>query len=354
MSFFSNTKQLEKLQIKGISSGPDITIKNERNIILLPADTTKPYIIKCARVSSHFPSSLTNESWFYNWIYSNQTLLPMRKFISIFYGSFQQGQILAIENLSNFITLYSYYKRRKTFSKIWTVYLAENLAKLHSISFIEINNKSSEIPRHKLEVPLVNKITPEFLAHNENSLIELIEILQNQDEFASLHKFQASQNPRCLIHGDIKFDNILIKKFKDNPSRKMIFIDWELCGLGDPEYDVATIIANFLLFWINSVKLQNSKELIDWQSHAMVSFTHLKEIISTFWSSYFYRQNRCTSDLIVDKMRSIEYVGVVLIQYVYSKILAGCRLSSNDVLCLIMTKSFLAKPSIISNILKLE
>lgn len=344
---------MEKLKIKQISKKRNIIIKNERNVIFIPTNVAYSYILKCARRSKYFSTTLRNESWFYGWVYSNPNLSSICKFIPKFHGSFQHDQILAIENLFNFESLQMYAKKYKKFPKYLIKNMAENLAQLHSISFLEISRKMIKIPIRNPEIPMIDKITPEYLAHNEDSLLELLQILQNNVEFSLLNEFQNFQNPRCLIHGDIKFDNILKSRLKDRGLKKTIFIDWELCGLGDPEYDVGTIIANFVLQWIDSVELKDDEKVEDWQNRTKIPFTYLQNIISVFW---FYYSNKIldhTKNLDVDKKLSIGYSGVVLIQYVYSKILSGYNLSSKNILSLILAKYFLTKPFATTEMFKL-
>lgn len=50
----------------------------------------------------------------------------------------------------------------------------------------------------------------------------------------------------CLIHGDVKWDNCLLADNPDGPA-SVLLIDWELGGRGDPAWDVATAVQEFLV-----------------------------------------------------------------------------------------------------------
>lgn len=53
--------------------------------------------------------------------------------------------------------------------------------------------------------------------------------------------------PTCLIHRDLTFDNCLVRDGEDAPSRAVIIVDWEFATIGDPCWDTATVVAEYLL-----------------------------------------------------------------------------------------------------------
>jgi hypothetical protein len=53
---------------------------------------------------------------------------------------------------------------------------------------------------------------------------------------------------RCLTHGDLKFDNVMVVERGDE--RALRLIDWELGNLGDPLWDVAGAIGAYFQLWL--------------------------------------------------------------------------------------------------------
>ncbi len=53
---------------------------------------------------------------------------------------------------------------------------------------------------------------------------------------------------RCLTHGDMKFDNIMV--VERGEERALRLIDWELGNLGDPLWDVAGAICAYFQLWL--------------------------------------------------------------------------------------------------------
>lgn len=52
----------------------------------------------------------------------------------------------------------------------------------------------------------------------------------------------------ALMHGDIKWDNIVVAPAGDGG--QIHFVDWELCNLGDPLWDVAGMMSALLQIWL--------------------------------------------------------------------------------------------------------
>jgi hypothetical protein len=53
----------------------------------------------------------------------------------------------------------------------------------------------------------------------------------------------------CLMHGDMKWDNVVICSGPDG-SREIRLVDWELANIGDPMWDVAGVMAALLQIWL--------------------------------------------------------------------------------------------------------
>ena len=61
-----------------------------------------------------------------------------------------------------------------------------------------------------------------------------------REHFSALAKVL---EPSCLVHGDLKWDNCLIEG-RDG----VRVIDWEMAAIGDPAWDVAGILQDYLVF----------------------------------------------------------------------------------------------------------
>ena len=50
--------------------------------------------------------------------------------------------------------------------------------------------------------------------------------------------------PSAIVHGDLRFDNCLLTA--NGPDATITFVDWEQAGWGDPAWDVACLVQDYL------------------------------------------------------------------------------------------------------------
>jgi hypothetical protein len=67
------------------------------------------------------------------------------------------------------------------------------------------------------------------------------EVAERPAVVAAITRLARAWTARTPIHGDIKFDNVLVA-----PGR-MVLVDWELAGLGEPVWDLAGVVDGLLL-----------------------------------------------------------------------------------------------------------
>ncbi|MDL9937776.1 phosphotransferase family protein [Gordonia sp. ABSL1-1] len=66
------------------------------------------------------------------------------------------------------------------------------------------------------------------------------------DEIAWLLDHQPDDVANCIIHNDYKFDNVVLDR--DDPTRVVGILDWEMATLGDPLMDVAGALG----YWVQA------------------------------------------------------------------------------------------------------
>jgi hypothetical protein len=89
-----------------------------------------------------------------------------------------------------------------------------------------------------------------------------------------------------LMHGDLKWDNLLVIGPADG-ERELRVIDWELADLGDPLWDVAGMLSSFLQYWIVNVPAQHAADPAralagDWA----VPLGAARALAGEFWHAY--------------------------------------------------------------------
>lgn len=89
----------------------------------------------------------------------------------------------------------------------------------------------------------------------------------------------------CLMHGDIKSDNVLITA-PAGGEREIRLVDWELANLGEPLWDAAGFLCMFLQQWIFSLRLDAATQQGSPQTSAYPPLDAVRHNAAAFWSAY--------------------------------------------------------------------
>jgi hypothetical protein len=103
---------------------------------------------------------------------------------------------------------------------------------------------------------------------------------------AALETLCADWSPACLIHGDLRWDNVL---FVENPGEEppaLKLVDWELADCGDPAWDAGCVLESYLAAWVLSLPAESGlgpERLVERAGHPLES---VLPAIHAFWQGY--------------------------------------------------------------------
>jgi thiamine kinase-like enzyme len=77
--------------------------------------------------------------------------------------------------------------------------------------------------------------------------LSVIQALQSQPAVvAALDRLRDGWLPTRLIHGDFKWNNVLVQQDSGGIPARVLLLDWELAQLGDPAWDVGAALHAFI------------------------------------------------------------------------------------------------------------
>ena len=123
---------------------------------------------------------------------------------------------------------------------------------------------------------------------------------------------------QTLIHGDMKWNNILIVKDKYHDQiSKIKIVDWEFSGIGDPAWDIRGVLHDFIGFWLFSLPITGNEDAENLVTSTQCPLDNLKKAIRSFWKEYLNSGeiNESESDKLL--IRSTRYCAIRLIQKAY-------------------------------------
>jgi aminoglycoside phosphotransferase (APT) family kinase protein len=102
-----------------------------------------------------------------------------------------------------------------------------------------------------------------------------------------LAELSRADSDRGVVHGDLRWENCLSLPAPGARRRtRVLLVDWELAGLGDPAFDVGCVLAEYLRVWVGSVPIVEPVDpgrLVASARHPLAS---MRPAIHAFWSAY--------------------------------------------------------------------
>jgi aminoglycoside phosphotransferase (APT) family kinase protein len=176
--------------------------------------------------------------------------------------------------------------------------------------------------------------------------LELIRIVQSAPEFGDrLDDLRGRWEPSCLIHHDVKWDNLIACP---TGSRRATFelkiIDWEAAQLGDPRWDVGSVFSQYLSLWLFSIPITGRDPPERFPDLAKFPLSRMQPAMSDCWSAYRKRANiDCPGDTawLSD---AVSYAGARLVQTAFEAAQVATHLDSSMVLHLQLASNILRRP----------
>ena len=340
------------LEQRNLSKKSEIRFTRHTTINLFNNYGKPMYFIKKEGSDLNSSISLKNEVWFYKYI-QRKELPEIRESVPNFFIYDNKSKMLILENLYNFETLHDNIERHSGFSRHIIENLARTIAYIHGMTNLLFHEGHKYVPHFYSNIPHFEKITPEILANNNDAFIEMLEIIHSDDKINESLKSLRTLGKYCLIHGDLKFDNILITKYENKIPLKLI--DWELCGWGNPVVDLGTIIGNYLLLWARSIRLKKNQSLQNSIKNSKITFMELTIAINYFLKIYKECMKGYSPNFpSISISDIIRYSGLFILLFVYGDLKATYRLSSKGVLLLSLSKTLLTKAHYATKLLNIK
>jgi len=143
-----------------------------------------------------------------------------------------------------------------------------------------------------------------------------------------------------LMHGDMRFENcILVQTPGNKPGLKIV--DWELADLGDPCWDIGSILQAFLAMHIISIPpLEVELTLSALLLHPAA--THLRPPIRSFWGAYAREHANSEGNDLFE--RCLSYGAARMVQSAYEYMQFSPHLSRNALHLLEVSSDILKNP----------
>lgn len=114
-----------------------------------------------------------------------------------------------------------------------------------------------------------------------------------------------------LIHGDAKLDNVLVRM---GQRPHVWFVDWAFSGIGDPAWDVGTLIHSCLVLWLHGIGFSRDRPFDEAIEHASIPLPTARAFISALLAAYEHEKRFTEGAAMAFARRAFLFAGAALVQ----------------------------------------
>jgi hypothetical protein len=281
------------------------------------------------------------------------------------------NSILVIPYFNDCRDLDQFYKQKQQFPAAIATAVAVALATVHRATF-ERQDYREFLAQHSPSTfaqPITaladrwNRLEPEIFSSMSQDAIKFFTLYQR---YASLGQaMSAAQQafiPCCLTHNDLKLDNLLLnlEGLHDFPATEysglplsdpsMIpepvirLIDWEQWTWGDPAFDLGTLLASYLRFWLNSIPMNTVMDMDTALQLAVYPLEQLQPSLVALVQGYFRSFPEILRHDPGFLTRTMQFTGLALIQRLETNLQYLLPFDNTKIGILQVAKTLLCRP----------
>ncbi len=274
------------------------------------------------------------------------------------------NSIFIVNYLTDYGDLYRYYLDTQLFPVEIARAIGRLLANIHSQTFHQekyrqflTKPKDIEIDRSKTYadgiIRRLSRITPDIFAMMPVECLQFFKLYQRFPSLSQaiddLHKKIA---PSCLIHNDLKLNNILLDLQWQQPESQLIkLIDWERADWGDPAFDLGCLLGSYLEIWLDGLAINNTLTINESLQLAATPLELLQPSLSVLVETYLEGFPEITISRPDYLDRVIQFTGLSLIQRIKITMDGDRVFGNRGIIMLEVAKQLLCAPQIAKNTL---
>jgi serine/threonine protein kinase len=318
-----------------------------RNLKIVRQKSPGFFIKQISQRTPEFIQSIEREAACYRLAKQNPAFRSLHPLMPRFHYFDPANHILVIELLENGESLWEYHQRMGRFPADVAVMQGEKLGAYHRQTRINGNAKDLSVFKRQLPWILsIHETNPMYLGQISQGNSQLINILQQYPEFQSaLAAIKDGWTYSTLIHGDIKWENMMLCHNGDDSAPELKIIDWEIADIGDECWDVGGVIQAYLTFWIFSLPLNGGMGMADVAAASPFDAESIKPALVSYWSGYLQARKLDQSASRPMLTRCLSCAAARMIQTAYESIQASPQISQHALCKLQMSLNILRDPA---------
>jgi hypothetical protein len=322
--------------------------RRNRNFKVIRSRGPSYFVKQVLKAEAEPISTLQREASCY-WLAQTQPpLAAVRRIAPEFIGYDRARHVLVVELLADVETLADYYRRLKHLPESVAAAAGRLLAGYHSEAGAWImQSPYRSVFAHAIPWILsLHRIPAENYPVLSEGNGRLLEIVKADPEFPeTLDAVRAEWRVNSLLHGDIKWENILVQPVDGaRPELALKLVDWEMADLGDACWDVGAFLQNFLVFWALALPLGAYSDPARAIDAAPFPLDHMHGPIRGFWRAYRDARGFGDSEAGEFLMRSVRFGAARMLQSAFECLYFAREMTAQAICLLQMSLNILKDP----------
>jgi phosphotransferase family enzyme len=330
----------------------DLTVveapRRNRNFKLKQQHHAGLFVKQVQQLEPQAMATLKRENGCYSMTRDIPELASLAKLLPKFHAYDPVRHVLVLELLNGYETLAEYHYRLGAFPVEVATLLATTLGDYHRETREKLDKSShvSEFPKTPPWALSIHHQRPEWFQSLSGANAHLLQIVKQYEQFAStLDVLRGQWHFGGLIHGDMKWDNCLIRASIDATHKPEIkIVDWEMADLGDPLWDVAALLQAYLSHWIIAMPITPGATI---EQNIAASPWRLETIqlpMRALWHTYRDVAAMPTDERKPLLLRTIRYAAARMIQTAYETLSFATQVNANALYLLQVSMNVLLNP----------
>jgi hypothetical protein len=339
-------------------------------------EITARYVVKQGPIGrSGIPKDGFDEEWrFARLLRSHKELATLQALTSAptFYDD--ENEIIVYRFFESYQDLGDFYSESQLYPAAVAAAMGVALASMHQATFqrtdylLELDpHSSSPEPRqlHRLNCcQEVSHLTPSIFRRVSVDGVKFYQLCQrSQDLSQAISQLEATTQRCCLIHADLKFNNILLHDGWRKWRRQVLpgstssllladdqsvvrLIDWEQWKWGDPAFDIGALVAEYLRAWLKSLMLSRDIDLAVALKLAAVPLETVQPSIQAFLQAYVSQFPEILDEFPDFLDRLFQFAGLGLIRMIQDGLHYHEPFGTVEKSMLQVAKSLLCQPDV--------
>ncbi|HLX10401.1 MAG TPA: phosphotransferase [Thermoanaerobaculia bacterium] len=191
----------------------------------------------------------------------------------------------------------------------------------------------------------IHETNPMYLNQMSLGNAQLLQILQLYPELpAALEQIKRSWVFEAIIHGDVKWENLVLFREREEEAPELRVIDWEMADVGDACWDAGAIFQAYLSFWIFSLPLTAGVTLEAAAASSPLAVEEMQPALAAYWTSYAEARGLRPAESGALLERSIACAAARMIQTAYEGIQRTPQITPQALCQLQMSMNILRDP----------